>query len=811
MNHKFEDDFDNFGKAVERGLAMFKGYEARINSLRSTFKENQKSTIGHVENSLKLSDTRIHDLEDSLRLSKQRVANLNGELSTQKLNNDLTNIHLKKTKSELEDATRRVEVLETELETAKQDLDDLENDFGRVAGSKMELEDRLSAAEQRETELRAELELGRRQNAELQERLNTVEPQCLDLQADLKTARQQASTAEDELKSFKAHYDQVHDMMTAYSSPSKQSTKPASSSDLPLASQGSMEGRHGESQAQNHHLQASGLDSHASNTMADQDFDLVRCQNVLNELMANKNWQYNRYFLGPLDLAPTTHSLNREVTQPNNLNLMKEKLATGAYTSNNSFKADFGIMIVDYKMLVPPDDDIAIAADQLWWIFKQACSAQHISSHRSPDDASSARGTNNQKRKAEIECPTSSENGQVQKRRLLAPLDQDNNHVRPGSPGSREMLSSVPSSSELSEGSSCASDLTAISHAKGKLTTGQRLGISATLSVVAQFVSATKSPTTITGHWKSLIPDEYRLTGPALPSTVEDRLLDLVCKSSMDMIILRLMPADEDSSVKFNSVFDCLLNKERFATISHAGIGDVEDIFLITSSSSSDYPKFLSTLDFDLLPATKTENVLFMVVVFCVKWKKQEQVRKAWDGRLKAVERRENDSLNSIRHTFMRNPLHIFHGCLTMVSSAKRHLSELETLPYSEEIASPELQAYGQNLLRLSYASWIHTSRPSVDGVRAPEWVFVLGTVVCREEVYGVLITDMQKADRPLWLIIPCTESQFDSDLTITLLRSKFPGSLKEWKAIPSRLIKYPNRYCLKNIGLKWERCKVLG
>lgn len=349
---------------------------------------------------------------------------------------------------------------------------------------------------------------------------------------------------------------------------------------------------------------------------------------------------------------------------------------------------------------------------------------------------------------------------------------------------------------------------------KGQITTGPRLEIDATTSTVAQLVSSTKLPSTITGHWESLVPDNYRLTAHALPSTVEERILALVHDLSSDMIILRLLPAAEADKPEFDRVLEYFIRIHRFATVSHIGIDNAQGIYLIPASKAASYPRFLSTLDIDPLPPTKTEDVLFMAIIFGMAEDKQRQVRDAWDGRMKAIQNHDEGGLVSMRNTLMRNPLQIFRDEKTIVSSAERHMYRFRHLPYSENIASPELQAYGQDILQLSYPTWPkprwhNTPRPSVDGVVAPEWVFVLGRVLGPVGYFGLVVTDIQKRDRPLWLIQRWSETS-SSKRNITLLGSKFPGSLNEWEeTLPASVPRQSYIKCLKITGVKAERCRL--
>ncbi|KAI7788211.1 hypothetical protein LA080_012277 [Diaporthe eres] len=577
--------------------------ETRLHSLKNSFESRKESAIVNVETALKSSDKRIGDLERKLDEADRRAA-------------------------------------------------DLQNN--------------LEAVKQQNIDLQADLEFAKRQPADLQERLKAAEKRHVDVDAHLKAATQRASTAEDELKAFKSRFKQINDMMTALGSFSEQQptvSQPVSTSTPCFSPPDGVEERHDDSQMQDHQLQASDLDSHARNTVRHEESELLHCQSVLSEVMAERNRQYNGHFLKHVDPdAPNIRLHPDATTQSMDLDTMKEKLATGAYKSANSFKADFHLIIADCDRLNSPDSLVRNAAEELSRIFEQAWSVQRISSHQPSGSASSSQGTSNKKRKAAIENLVSTEDGHIQKRRSLAPLEQDVNHVHHVNPGTGESIIPASISPELSKDNSHGPEQTDASHVKRQITTGGRLVISATLWAVAQLVSVIKSPSTIGGHWKSLVPDEYRLTANAIPCTVEDRIIDLVRSHTRDVIILRLMPAAEADKPEFDRIFQHFLDMDRFVNVYHKGINKVENIYLIPASKGeARYPEFLSMLDLDLLPPSETEDVLFMAIVFRVHKDQQGQVLHAWDRRMKAIQDHDDNALASMRDALVRDPLPLYH------------------------------------------------------------------------------------------------------------------------------------------------------
>lgn len=129
----------------------------------------------------------------------------------------------------------------------------------------------------------------------------------------------------------------------------QQVSSQSASSALAPVEQGIVEERDSGPQMNDSLTRPQSLDSHASNTMTNKESDLLHCQNILDEVMDMKNWQYNHYFLKPVD-SPTPASRDAEVG-PMTLGTMKEKLARGAYASGVSFKTDFDTMVADCKRL----------------------------------------------------------------------------------------------------------------------------------------------------------------------------------------------------------------------------------------------------------------------------------------------------------------------------------------------------------------------------------------------------------------------------------------------------------------------------
>lgn len=817
LNQTIEHDLDNFG------TALLSEYETRMSILRTSFNKSQQSAIANIKTVSKASDERIRNLEQSLRAGKEHVVTLTDKLSAQK-----------------QEAKSKHDQVIVELASQKLSHEWAKTEYKKA---KKGLED----ANQKIVDLQAELEVAKRQPADLQDRLNAVEYRNADLKADLKAATQRASTAEDELKVFKTRWNQINDIMTASGSSSNHqppAAQPTSSSQQqpsvpqPGASQqqlvvaqptsstqqqptvarpdspalesnqeGSLDEREGALQTNDSPIRTQSLDPHVSDDMSEKEPDFPHCQSILNAVMDVKNRQFNQYFLNPVDLAaPNGHADLAETTQPLNLDTMKEKLDKGTYDSVNSFKADFELMIADCKGLFPSGSLVFIAAEQLSSIFERTWSAQRASSHQDQDTESSSQESRVKKRKAETQSPVSSEDGHIEKRRSLTPLDNDIDYVQPMNTDRVENKRSASSSSVQSNDTSndpIADDTYAM---KGQLTAGARLDIEANFEVLPRLVSVMKSPNTLPDRWESLIPDEYRLTAHAVPSTVEKRLDEVAADLSSGMAIFRLTPASDADNVEFNRIFEYFIDKQRFASVSHAGLDDVEDIYLIPISKTASYPDSWLTLDTNLLPPAMTEDVLFMVVTFHLSEDKYTQVLKAWDDLFKAIQNPDFEGLAAIDGHLVNHQLPFFAPLPYTLSRVEFRMPKYNRMGRSEALLDHKLQGIAQNILRISKSEFYQSSRPSVNGIELPECVFVLGRVIQGRKRRGFLVVDIQHRDRPLWMI-PQVYKAHSRPRDVILLRSKSPGSLGEWEgSITAKLLRAQLKKMLKVRGLVLER-----
>ncbi|KAJ9149380.1 Bromodomain protein-3 [Pleurostoma richardsiae] len=100
--------------------------------------------------------------------------------------------------------------------------------------------------------------------------------------------------------------------------------------------------------------------------------DFRFCDEVLNELKKNKHYQWNTYFLEPVDPVvlnvPTYHKV---IKQPMDLGTMTEKLHSGQYESAKAFENDFNLMLKNCYKFNPPGHLVHAAGQELEKIFKE--------------------------------------------------------------------------------------------------------------------------------------------------------------------------------------------------------------------------------------------------------------------------------------------------------------------------------------------------------------------------------------------------------------------------------------------------------
>lgn len=127
--------------------------------------------------------------------------------------------------------------------------------------------------------------------------------------------------------------------------------------------------------------------------------ELKFCEEVMKEIKLAKHWQYNQWFMEPVDPValniPTYHSI---VKQPMDLGTMNDKLQRGEYETAKDFKTDFNLIVKNCVRFNGEDHAVTNAAKELEKIFDKKWSekagwlSKHAQSMAPPVSATSPRG-----------------------------------------------------------------------------------------------------------------------------------------------------------------------------------------------------------------------------------------------------------------------------------------------------------------------------------------------------------------------------------------------------------------------------------
>lgn len=301
---------------------------------------------------------------------------------------------------------------------------------------------------------------------------------------------------------------------------------------------------------------------------------------------------------------------------------------------------------------------------------------------------------------------------------------------------------------------------------------------------VIRRVSAVKFPNTLDRPWTTLISKDVRTMARVGIEDVTKRLRLSRFNPLADTIALRLVPASEADKAAFDKVFDSFESIARYGTLCHPGLDKVKTTFLIPAPARDGYPTAISMLNPSGLPQRPTENMLFLVVLYQVSEADKNKVRLAWDDLIKTVHSSDIEKLVAMRdNTLIGHPLPILHPRGLLLSRPSHVLDKLKQWPAAILGAGLGPQPHG--LHHISYSMRNEARAASVDGVKLPECVFILG-VTTGEALASLLLVDMIARDRHLWHL-RMSRGFLDGgclgSVGLTLLRSKFPGSLDEWES----------------------------
>lgn len=822
-------EMDTLSQDFQKGLDNLRNaplveYETRINSLGSTFQASQRLAINNIENSFNASDRRIQDLENNLRAERTL-------LKAEKTLLQDAYKNLRTERAGLEDARKKLrektaladklkEILLIEKEIAKITHEQMRVALVTASGERDEARSELQKA-------RIELEQAKRGPAVLQKDLEAVKQRNIDLcnesivaenrrqdlvtelaavrqhesylQAELKTAKDRVSTLEKGLNASQSSLDRLKEgldsLVGSYNEQPTQ-TQSAFGPAPPNSQQDGMEERTDGPQRHNHHVQAQTLDSHPKDMMSDEA-DLLLCQDVLEELMDQKHYQYNRHFLKSVDL-PRFVTRRNEITQPMDLNTMKEKLAKRTYTSANSFQKDFNLMIANCRRISPVANHIRYAGEQLLAIFEEQWSEARVSLHGSRGHAGQDQQTHGQKRKASTERPVPSEGTEAVKRAF----PRTDNHASQPS-----QLSSSQTRSQRACSATASSVETEAGVWKGQVIVGPHVQVDAKVDAVVKRVTVVKPVNTFDASLKDLFSEKLEVQGHVTTAWLEEELHRLNFTPDRDMITFHMEQALDAKNKDFNRLFDYFTCRERYGTVSHADVHNVDKVYLIPVPAGSQYPLFIPSLDYRKLPNDLAQKVFLLVVVFYIKEEVQEQIRVAQDAAIKAVRSPDVKDLAGVRKHLKHHPLPILEAGTFAVSGCKLYMPMLTKIARSQTPAEPNIAACPHDFYRLSYPNMAQSGQSSIDGVELPTCIFILGRVIGPTTRLGLLVVDMENEDRPLWIIFENKTDASRLGRVMMLMRSKFPSSLDEWEStITMELRNTQLRKRLQLNGLKIER-----
>lgn len=783
LSQDFQKDLDNLRDSP------LKQYETRTNSLRDKFQASQELAIKHVENAFNASDQRIHGLENDLRAEKALLQDAHNNLRTEKeLSEKLREVILveKRTsrakyeelkvefdtlRGEREEARTRLQKARAELEEAKHGPANLQKDLEAVKQQNARLQKVVDAADQRRMGLVNELAAVREHEA--------------DLEAELNTAKERVSTVENGLKasesSFNLFKESLDDLVDSYKQ-QLTNAQPASGSAPPNGQQDSVEESVDGPQRRSHQAQAQTLDSHPE-TRTSKEADLLLCRTVLEEVMHEKHRQHNRHFLNCFDPAdyPKFGAYLKPTTQPNDLDTMKEKLAKGIYASATSFKADFNLLISRSKYC-PLGHPARVAGERLLAIFEEKWSAPRLSDHGTGDHASQGQQSRGHKRKASTERPMPSEGTETAARAFSVP-PLNSHATQPPRPSSSGGLTTRQAQSQQVSNASSSIRETAEGVWRGHVIVGPHIQVDAKVDAVVKQVSVVKPVNTFHVSFKDLFPNKLEVQGHVTTGWLEEELHQLNFTPDRDMVTFRVEQALDAGNTDFNRLFDYFIRRERFCTVGHAGGHNVNKVYLIPVPAGSQYPQYISSLDYRELPGDLQEKVLLLVVVFQVKEEVQEQIRAARDAAIKAVRSADVKDRAVVRNHLRHHPLPVLKPGVFVVSGSERHMPMLNKIMHTRTPAGPKVAASPDGFFRLSYANLAQSGRSSIDGVELPKSIFILGRVISPTKHWTLLVVDMEHDERPLWGILSNRKHESWLGRFMILMRSTFPFSLDEWES----------------------------
>lgn len=347
-----------------------------------------------------------------------------------------------------------------------------------------------------------------------------------------------------------------------------------------------------------------------------------------------------------------------------------------------------------------------------------------------------------QKRKASTERPDTSE-GNATPKRVHGASHFSQSSTQPASPAVGEGLSPAQSHSEPTCPDSGWHPESGMSGWRGKITLAQCFDMAESFRVKAKAVSLVKSPSTFQAPWVELIPTKLSVQARRMPQATDDHLWGLDFDNSSDVVILELTPFPHASDKRrFARLYDDLLNKRRYANVSHGSEGFVKSFHLMPSSPRNGFPECVPGLDLGLASNLVSPDTLLLAVVFRVGLPEQGLVCLAWDKLIRAVRKSEDvKAIIDARHQIIHHSLPIDRKSRQRMSFTQEHMTLLRGLPLAP--THPTLGPHSGHFLSLSYSN-VHPSQPVVREVPLPSIVFTLGGMLVCSKLTGLVVQDLQ-------------------------------------------------------------------
>lgn len=782
-------------------------YGDLIDDIQASIKLSQDKSIPALEKAIETSNLRMDDLENSSRAIQERLEAAMER--TASLEEQVTAIS-----AERDDAKANYDKMKSDNDKAKCELKRLSSGPAQAAV-------KLEKLQQCVADIQKEVELVKQHSIDLQKTFAAVQNDCHDLSNEPTVERehedkcqQRASSMEGKPNASQLDLDHINKSMAddvpspTGLSPSSQPTSTSAASIPPQDGSKKMTDGVGMASDQQH---PHGTVPQPGDSEGMGEADRLFCRKVLDFVNIHMIFQDDIQFFFD----------SSGVSQPMNLTVMDEKLKKGAYTSVNSFREDFELMISLYKNRFPPHSMIHTASEDLKRAFEKTWSGLQTAGSRDQrgatqdrtSDVSISRG---HKRKASTERPVASKD--IEKPRPAPiPSHLSIGRPQPTSPAAGDSVDPALPQSEQPHLSSGRLAETGSEVWRGRVSSTSISGLTPfEFHVEANFVSVVKSPNTFNGSWTDLMPSELYVQARRTTHAVDESIDEMHFDLRSDIIILRLAPSSESEKREFRRLRRDLSARDRYGQVRHASVGRgkggrVVSLHLVPQLHTGRYPDCLIGLDQRLLPPPESEKesekALFLVVGFHVGKSEVEQLEKAWEQVLKALRTASHPkTIIDARDRIIHHTLPINRQNSRTLSLAKGYMTLLNDLPFAQS-QSNLAQGYG-HFLKLSYSK-IDPAQPGEIGItRLPSRVFVLGGMMDGSKLSGLVVVDLQVADRPIWEICRGIDSNTSGD-AMRLLRKKTPVTSGEWEynSLISQELRLGSLMLADELGLKIERC----